>query len=187
LFSYADITNLPPSKVLCDSEKEGLEIDLDLLMELAAVDREMIIDNTAVKFGFDTALIPLEPAKSKRWHFLVTEGKQITPERLKKDTKKWRLCRTDEVAEDDLKGNVYVGWCGNPVVKIATIKSESDIVRNFFMNSGVPDVPKLSESSESSLAKSLTIPIRIGLGGLCDWHFRRNGKGAKVQTSQSGC
>jgi hypothetical protein len=81
-------------------------------MELAAVDREMIIDDTAVKFGFDTALIPLEPAKSRRWHFLVTEGKQITPGRLKREIKKWGLCRRDEIAEGDLKGNVYVGWCG---------------------------------------------------------------------------
>jgi len=91
LFSYAIITDLPLSKASNDLAKEGLEVDLDLLVELATMDREMEIDGGIVRYGFDMAIVPLKPVKSRRWYFFRTEGRQITSMRAKNELKKLRL------------------------------------------------------------------------------------------------
>lgn len=84
LFSYAYIALLPSFNFKDRPATEGLEIDFSLLLEIAAVDREIFTEDGLILFGFDTSLIPLEPPDSRRWHFLVTEGIQITPARVKK-------------------------------------------------------------------------------------------------------
>lgn len=85
LLSYANIAPLPSLNFKDRPATEGLEIDFALLLELAAVDLEIATEDGLILFGFDTALIPLAPPESRRWNFLVTDGIQITPARVKKE------------------------------------------------------------------------------------------------------
>jgi hypothetical protein len=165
LFRYACIAPFPSTKSLYDSAREGLEIDLDLLLMLASVDREMATDDGIILFGFDTALIPLEPPESKRWHFLTTDGKQITPMRISKVLNGLKLRAQGKMSNYYSTGKVYVGWCGNPVVKIGTAELDLDLVEDALMASGVPDVKKLEERSEKTSSMDVSLLSRKGFLG----------------------
>ena len=127
LFSYAYIALLSSLNFKDRPATEGLEINFSLLLELAAVDREIFTEDGLLLFGFYIALIPLEPPVSRRWHFLVTEGIQITPARVnqefgkrkEKDEGDFRFQGT--LAPEHQNSNVYVGWRAAPVAKIDTI------------------------------------------------------------------
>lgn len=168
LFSYACIANFP----LLHSEKEGLEIGFSLLVQLAAVDQEIVTDDGTILFGFDTALIPMDPPESRRWHFLATKGKQITPARIKKEFGKENekmegsnVRFIGEITREYREGNVYVGWCAAPVVKIGTIDSDTTPVDDISMSSGLHRVKELEELAEKSSGKDVSFSSRVGLLG----------------------
>lgn len=168
LFSYASIATIPST----NSEKDGLEIDFNLLVQLAAVDQEIVTEDGTILFGFDTALIPLDPPKSRRWHFLATKGKQITPARVKKEFgiendkiegSNVRFAGTLE--QDHREGNVYVGWCTAPVVTIGKVDSDTAPVGDISMSSGLDRVKELEELVERSSGKDVSFFSRIGFLG----------------------
>jgi hypothetical protein len=163
LFSYACIAHLPSLDFPYQPATEGLEIDFNLLLELAAVDREMTTEDGCILFGFDTALIPLEPPGSRRWHFLVTDGRQITPARVKRELGGVRF--RGEIGPDYRTGNVYVGWCATPVVTIGTIELDTAPVDDISMSSGVPNVKRLEEAVERSSGSDVSFFSRIGFAG----------------------
>ena len=139
LFSYAVVVNLPHVKLMTDTPIEGLELDLDLLTELAAVDRETEIEGGGrLKYGFETAIVPLEPAESRRWHYFATDGRQITPMRAEQQLRLYGLGTRFKLANQYQLGKVYVGWCPSPVANPFP-------VIEVFKDSGVPTVKKLEE------------------------------------------
>jgi hypothetical protein len=162
LFHYVCIAELPSLRSPIHYATEGLEIDFHLLLELASVDRKIDTEDGSIFFGFDTALIPLAPPESRRWHFLVTNGRQITPARVKREFCGSRL--QDKIG-DDYTGNVYVGWCGTAVFVIGAKDSDTISVNNISMSSGVPEVKKYEESVERSSAKDASFLARIGFLG----------------------
>ncbi len=168
LFSYACIATFPSSH----SGKEGLEIDFSLLVQLAAVDQEIVTDDGTILFGFDTALIPLDPPESRRWHFMATKGKQITPARVKREFGKENekmegsnVRFTGTIEHDHRKGNVYVGWCAAPVVKIGIVDSDTAPLGDISMSSGLDCVKELEELAEKSSGKDVSFFSRIGFLG----------------------
>lgn len=166
LFSYACITDLPSLR----SAKEGLEIDFSLLLQLAAVDQEVVTENGPIFLGFDTALIPLDPPESKRWHFLATEGRQITPARVKREFGKRKKEKMEgsnvwfqgNLEQDYRQGNVYVGWCTAPLVEI---RSDTTSVDGICKASGLPPVQDLEEPTERSSGNDVSFFSRIGFFG----------------------
>ncbi|RDW57739.1 hypothetical protein BP5796_12540 [Coleophoma crateriformis] len=141
---------------------EGLEIDFNLLLELAAVDRKIDTDDGSIFFGFDTALIPLAPSESKRWHFLETPGRQIIPARVKRHFKGSRL--RDKIGVD-YTGTVYVGWCSDVVVKIGTENSDGISPNDISMISGACGVKEYEEAVGRSSTKDVSIFTRVGFSG----------------------
>lgn len=166
LFSYACITDLPS----LGSAKEGLEIDFSLLLQLAAVDQEVVTENGPIFLGFHTALIPLDPPESKRWHFLATEGRQITPARVKREFGKRKKEKMEgsnvwfqgNLEQDYRKGNVYVGWCTAPLVEIRSDTTSVDVICKA---SGLPPVQHLEELTERSSGNDVSFFSRIGFFG----------------------
>lgn len=151
---------------------EGLEIDLGLLLELAAVDREILTEDGLILFGFDTALIPLEPPESRRWHFMVTEGRQITPARVnrefgkRKETAGRSLLRfKGKLGPNFCNGKVFIGYCATPVVTFGTTGSDTAAVDDINMSSGLCNVKKLKELVETSSSNDYSIISRIGFPG----------------------
>ena len=163
LFSYACIVEIPFQHTPYRSTTAGLDIDFKLLLELAAVDREMTTEDGTLFFGFDTALIPLDPPESRRWHFLVTEGRQITLARVKKAFGSNRF--QGEIKPEYRTGNVYVGWCAYPVVTVGSKGSDTLPIEEIMMSSGVPSVKKLEESVERSSSRDVSLFSRIGFLG----------------------
>ncbi|OCL09928.1 hypothetical protein AOQ84DRAFT_387853 [Glonium stellatum] len=164
LFSNAIIVDMPPSEALSCPDTDGLEVDLDLLIELAAVDREVLVDGALIMYGFDTAIFPLEPPESRRWHFLVTEGRQITPMRVKQELNKRKL-RACRLTDRYRTGTVYVGWCPDPMVTIGSSASDDRLVQHVFMSSGIYEVSNVEELSEKSSSRDLTFLTRAGFLG----------------------
>lgn len=166
LFSYACITDLPSLR----SAKEGLEIDFSLLLQLAAVDQEVVTENGPIFLGFHTALIPLDPPESKRWHFLATEGRQITPARVKREFGKRKKEKMEgsnvwfqgNLEQDYRKGNVYLGWCTAPLVEIRSDTTSVDVICKA---SGLPPVKDLEELTERSSGNDVSFFSRIGFFG----------------------
>lgn len=126
------------------------------------MDRKIDTKNGSIFFDFDTALISLAPPKSRRWHFLVTNERQITPTRVKREFCGSRL--QDKIG-DDYTGNVYVGWCNTTVFVIDAKDSNTISVNNISMSSDVPEVKKYEESVERSSAKDASFLARIGFLG----------------------
>jgi hypothetical protein len=77
LFSYGVVMRiLPATGVAIDIATKGLEIELNLLVELAAMDRQTTIKGgVTMMYGFDTSIVPLAPAKARRWHFMTTKDR----------------------------------------------------------------------------------------------------------------
>ena len=177
LFSYACVADLSSWQSPPHSGTDGIEIEFNLLLELAAVDREMLTGDGPVFLGFDTALIPLTPPESRRWHFLVTDGRQITPARL---TKAYRGVRFQgELEPEYCTGNVYVGWCASLVITIGTIDSDIVTIDDISMSSGVSRVKANEESVERSSAHDASFVPRIGFLGSSvggSWGGRRERK-----------
>lgn len=173
LFSYAYIALLPSLSFKDRPVTEGLEIDFSLLLELAAVDREIITEDGLILFGFDTALIPLEPPESRRWHFLVTEGIQITPARVEKEFGKWSKNKKTRdirfkgnVGPEYHNGNVYVGWCAAPIVKIDTNDLDTTpLDHHISMPSGVCNMRNLEESVKRSSGNDVSSFSRMDVFG----------------------
>lgn len=157
LFSYADIAPLPSLNFKDRPATEGLEIDFALLLELAAVDREISTEDGLILFGFDTALVSLDPPESRRWHFLVTNGIQITPARVKKELGKGtenqeglKIRFRGKIEHHHCNGKVYVGWCAAPVIEFGTTDSDRASVDHISRPFGVYNIKKNEESVEKS-------------------------------------
>jgi len=165
LFDYAVVVEIPLSvEVTVDSDAEGLEVELNLLVELAAVDRQAtIMGGATMMYGFDTAIVPLEPAEARRWHFMRTEGRQITPRRAEIELTKRKL-DAKLLANEYLPGKVYIGWCPNPVVSICS-KAMNTFAGEVIKPSGVPPATKLEEQSERNSSRHLSFTPRLGILG----------------------
>jgi hypothetical protein len=165
LFSYGVVVGiLPATEVAINIATEGLEIELNLLVELAAVDRQTIIKGgVTMMYGFDTAIVPLAPAEARRWHFMTTKGRQITPRRAENELTERKL-DTILLASQYLHGKVYIGWCPNPVVGIC-----SEVLKTFASEvirpSGVPAVERLEEQPERTSGRDFSISSRFGFLG----------------------
>lgn len=171
LFRYAVILTLPESYVKStDPGVEGLEIDFDSLIELSAVDREATLANGGqIFYGFDTALVPLEPIEAKRWHFIMTKGVQLTPRRVEKEIKRLDLTAlvttTDKIPER-VHGRVYVGWCPDPHINLYFAPQSTRLSNRVLIeNSGVPPSGTIEKCSEHSVRKAFSVPLRIGFPG----------------------
>jgi hypothetical protein len=165
LFSHVIVMDITlPIEIPIDSAPGGLEIMPDLLIKLAQVDREdKILGTVPILYGFDTALVPLQPATDRRLHFFVTEGRQITPRRAEKEL--LRLGLEDMLLKGSIgPGKVYVGWCPNFVVGIYSnsMAAFCDCVTN---SSSIPTSGRLEEQSERSSSKDVSFPVRLGLFG----------------------
>ncbi|ERF71420.1 hypothetical protein EPUS_08689 [Endocarpon pusillum Z07020] len=163
MFNYACIAHSPSERYLHHPGIEGLKIEFNLLLELAAVDREILTKDGVLLFGFDTALIPLEPPESRLWHFLLTKGRQITPGRVKRNFVGSRF--RGEVGPEYRNGYVHVGWCVTPVVTIGTVESDTTPADHISMSSGVLTVKKLEESAERASSNDVSFFARLGLLG----------------------
>lgn len=69
---------------LASRERDGLNVDFHILLDLAAIDRMVQTDDGVLFYGFDSALVPLRPPESRRWHLYVTKGIQVTPTGVQK-------------------------------------------------------------------------------------------------------
>jgi len=126
------------------------------------VDRKIDTEDDSIFFGFDTALIPLAPLESRRWHLLVTNGRQITSTRVKREFCDSRL---QDKIEDDYTRNVYVGWCDTAVFVIGAKNSNTISLNNISMSFGVPEFKKYEELVERSSAKDASFLARVGFLG----------------------
>jgi hypothetical protein len=162
LFTYVVIMgNIPAAEGSTGVATEGLEIELNLLMELAAVDRHTTIKGgVTMMYGFDTAILPLAPAEARRWHLITTKGRQITPSRAENELTS-RKVDTMLLASQYIPGKVYIGWCPNPVVGIC-----SEVLKSFANEviepSGVPAVERLEEQAERSSGKDFSFSPQLG-------------------------
>ena len=165
LFSYVVVVGIPPpAEVAVDITTEGLEIELDLLKELAAVDREATIKGgVKIMYGFDTAIVPLEPAEARRWHFMTTKGRQIKPRRAENELAEHKLDRI-LLASEYLTGKVHIGWCPNPVIRICN-QALNSFANELIKPSGVLAVEMLEEQSERSSGKAFSFSQRAGFFG----------------------
>ena len=110
LFSHVTIVDMP-SNISAEAtcEEDGLEIDLMLLFEVAAVRKMIQTKRGIVVYGFDQALIPLAPAGRRRWHFVETKDKQITPQRIERELEDLGIQAETELGAEYWSGKVYVG------------------------------------------------------------------------------
>lgn len=156
MFSSAVVMNLRQETTKDTEQTQGLEIDLDLLVEVAAVDQEAQFTNgSPISFGFDTAIVPLEPVESRKWHFFRTPGRQITAMRALRELRK-HFGEEVELARQPLLGKVYVGWCNNPIVdSLPSIEVSR--------GSGVSDVEEYEEQPEGSSTKDQTLFARANI------------------------
>ena len=171
LFSYACIAELP-LRHHSKSRVEGLEIKFDLLLELAAVDRQLLTKGGPILIGFDTALVPLEPCENRHWHFLLTEGKQITPSRIKRELSAEKglngiQFNGDLGVNSNLGGAeiAYVGYCTSALITIGTCDSDRISINDISMSSGVPKADIHEESVERSSGSDVLSVLRIGFLG----------------------
>jgi ankyrin repeat protein len=119
LFSYAVVVEIPPLVAVTRPKMEGLEIELSILVELAAVDRQATIYNgVTMLYGFDSAIFPLWPIETRRWHLITTNDRQITPRRAEIKLSEYKLDRF--LTSEYQTGMVYIGWCPNLVVSICS-------------------------------------------------------------------
>ena len=165
LFKYVVVVEVThPVDLAINPAADGLEIELSLLMELAAVDRKATIEGgVQMMYGFDTAIIPLQPVEARRWHFMTTKGRQITPRRAETELAKSEL-NIAMLANQYLPGKVYIGWCRNPIVNICS-KLPNTFPGEVIKPSGVPPVRKLEERSGRSTTKDFTFSPRLGFLG----------------------
>lgn len=161
LFSYAYIALLPSLNFKDRPAAKSLEIDFSLLLELAAVDREIFTEDGLLLFGFDTALIPLEPPESRRWHFLVTKGIQTTPARV---NKKFGKRKEKDEGDFQFQGILEPEQNGNaaPVAKFDIIDLDTTPVDHHIgLSSGVCNDKKLEESVKRSSRSDVSSFSRI--------------------------
>lgn len=106
--------------------------------------------------------------ESRRWHFLATKGRQITPARVKKEfgkrngkMKGSNVRFAGALEQDYRKGNVYVGWCAAPVVKIGIVNADTAPVGDISMSFGLDYIKELEELAEKSSGKDVSFFPRI--------------------------
>lgn len=164
LFSSALVVDQTRLKAPTGLQRSGLEMDLTLLQELAGVDREMKTDYGIIQYGFDTAIFPIEPTDERKWHVVVTRGKQITPLRLKNALLGATDGRRVRMAQSFSPGKVYVGWC--PHFTITFYANTYNTLRdpdNPFPSSGLPILDNNFQHTERTLARDSSVNIRGGL------------------------
>jgi hypothetical protein len=173
MFKYAGIVELPLGAVCTNNKTEGLEIDFDLLIETAAVNRMLVTDDGILLFGFDTGLIPLEPADERRWHFMSTEGRQMTAEYVRRKYHGRRMRPTVRPTSADewinryeyRNGRVFVGARSPPLLKIGTVEPSDTLIECLSNNSGIESVEDLEENSERSKSRDVSFLGRLGISG----------------------
>jgi hypothetical protein len=156
MFEFACVVNNAPYPYhhLTDTLEPGLTLDFSLLVALAAVEREIISTEGVFLLGFDTALIPLDPLHSKRWHILCKPGKQITS----RDIASYDLSR---LAGDKCpRGTVSVGWCPTSVLNMGTSNSGVNT-----KTSGITKATEKKNLAETSRAIQFQFGAQGGIGG----------------------
>ncbi|KAF8241836.1 hypothetical protein K440DRAFT_641121 [Wilcoxina mikolae CBS 423.85] len=135
-------------------DDDGLYLDFSLLVALAAVEREIITTEGVILLGFDTALIPLKPLRSKRWHFVCKPGKQMTA----RDIATYGLPRLQ--GDNYQQGTVSVGWCPTAEITMGTTKDGVNI-----KESGVRKVTERRIMAGTDRAIQLQLGGHGGIGG----------------------
>ncbi|KAK7890413.1 hypothetical protein LTR67_008299 [Exophiala xenobiotica] len=160
LFSSALVVDQTRWQTQSGSERSGLEMDLGLLQELSGVDREMKTDYGIIQYGFDIAIFPIEPEEDRKWHVVVTSGKQITPLRLINALDKGDGLQF-QMAQRCLPGKVYVGWCSH--FKITFYSNVYNAIRdpdNPIPSSGLRTVDGNFQRTERSEGRDTSVNIR---------------------------
>ncbi len=158
MFSSAVVMNLRQDTTIDTAQQPGLEINLDTLIEIAAVDREARFKNGAhVKYGIESLIASLEPAEKKRWHYLETPGEQMTPRKAVKQLLN-HLGEDFRLAANYLPGRVYVGWCPHPVMNPCP---KGELARY----SGVPVSKEIEDKSERGQSTEISLLGRFGFAG----------------------
>ncbi|GAB7348898.1 hypothetical protein MBLNU459_g7590t1 [Dothideomycetes sp. NU459] len=146
----------------------GLEIEFSLLLQLAVIDGSFGTD-TDEEFalvGFDTALVPLEPAESRKWHLITTNGHQITPARIRRLYDGPRLRPQKHFIERYCSGTVFVGWSENPRVEIGSSIPSEHVARAVVdRSSGLPIARGLEERADRGRAYEGSFQPRFGFLG----------------------
>lgn len=162
LFGYVYIALLPSLNFKDRPAAKSLEINFSLLLELAAVDRDIFTEDGLLLFGFDTAIIPLEPPESRRWHFLVTEGIQITPARVNKKFGKRKEKDERDFRFQGILEPEYQNDNAAPVAKFDIIYLDTTPVdHHISLPSGVCNDKKLEESVKRSSRSDVSSFSRI--------------------------
>jgi hypothetical protein len=132
----------------------GLTLDFNLLVELAAVEREVLSTEGVFLLGFDTALIPLKPLGGKRWHFVYKPGKQMTS----RDISSLELPRL--AGKQYQQGIVSVGWCAASVIIMGTRKDDVNT-----KESKIDMALEKKVKAETTRAIQFQFAVQGGIGG----------------------
>jgi len=135
----------------------GLTLDFNLLVELAAVEREVLSTEGVFLLGFDTALIPLEPLERKRWHFVYKPGKQMTSQ----DISSHHLHHLPRlIGKEYQQGIISVGWCAASVIIMGTRKDGVNT-----KESKIDMALEKRVKAETSRAIHFQVAVQGGIGG----------------------
>jgi ankyrin repeat protein len=94
----------------------GLKMSFQLMVELAAVEREILYDGGIVLTGYDTAVVPTGKVdESVQWHVVYQEASERRSWFKSDGSCLFDVAnRVKETSLDELKGDAYLGW-GNEV------------------------------------------------------------------------
>ncbi|OJJ08275.1 hypothetical protein ASPVEDRAFT_392968 [Aspergillus versicolor CBS 583.65] len=109
-----------PDTVLSGRESMFLQADFHLMLQIAAVEYPVLVDEGLVLVGYSTALIPVKLIDDKTilWHLEVAKQEsQIKIEELSAIKGSWLKFKT----LDALKSKrALVGWCGEAITLLGT-------------------------------------------------------------------
>ncbi|KAK9342835.1 hypothetical protein V1522DRAFT_447684 [Lipomyces starkeyi] len=158
LFEYACIAECPPYVQF--SNPEGLEIDFDLLISLAAVRNRRVVKEGVILFGPKTAIIPA--GGERRWHVLDTD--EVRLPKLLQSAHEYLRHRPGSTASPSEfgelpTGKVFVGWCEKPLVRIGTTEPAD------LLQSGVSPHPGLNQVNGQNVGYQWSGQLAIGILG----------------------
>jgi hypothetical protein len=87
----------------------GLEVSFELMVQLAAVELPVLVDEGIVLVGYQTALVPISVSDNLiQWHLETSERGRINPYELKSTQNQW-FKQQDWKSFKNMR--CFVGWC----------------------------------------------------------------------------
>jgi hypothetical protein len=106
---------------------EGLELDFKQLLQLAAVEYPIMVDDGIILMGYSTALVPVEQTVDGKimWHLeTATNDFQIQVSDLQATQQGWFKVST---LEELLSAPAILGWCSEAEVLLGTDRLEPNV------------------------------------------------------------